>query len=190
MTFTPPDPPPTPAEDRFIETLGLISQQEGAPRIAGRIVGYLVLAGEARSLTRIAQALGVSKASVSTNLRQLETWGAAVREAHKGTRQDLWRAVETPQHSVLTAMAQRFDRHARTIDAIAAELTEAPQDGDGKGKAPAPSARQKVADHADFYRRSADFLRDWTECLTPEAPDRADPRAGQPSPSPKGDTRT
>ena len=141
-------------EDKFIETLGLISQAEGSPRISGQITGYLVLAGEARTLSAIAEDLDVSKASVSTNVRLLEARGIVVREGRKGSRQDLWRALPRPHQTILSTMADRFRRNAAQIDEIAASF---PAEKEHK--------RKPVSEFADFYRQSADFLKSWAGAL-------------------------
>ena len=144
---------PTP-EDLFIETLGLISQSEGLPPIAGRILGYLVLADGACSLTEIAEALHVSKASVSTNVRLLEMRGTAVREARRGSRQDHWRAQTRPHRAMLENLAVRFRRNAERIDDIADSF---PPDR--------RTNRDKVAEFSEFYRQSATFLAAWADEL-------------------------
>lgn len=148
-------------EDRFIETLGLISQGEGMPPIAGRILGHLVLADGACSLSEIAEALAVSKASVSTNVRLLEARGVVRREARRGSRQDHWRAMTQPQRSVLDSLATRFRRNAEEIAEIAADFPDAQVE-----------KQAKVAEFADFYRRSAEFLSTWAATL--DATDGAD----------------
>lgn len=141
-------------EDRFIETLGLISQTEGLPPIAGRILGFLVLADGACSLAEIAEALQVSKASVSTNVRLLEMRGTAVREIRPGSRQDHWRAETRPHRAMLDSLAVRFRRNAERIDDIA-----------GSFPADRRTNRDKVAEFSEFYRRSADFLTAWADQL-------------------------
>ncbi|MCO6382418.1 GbsR/MarR family transcriptional regulator [Oceanicola sp. 502str15] len=145
-------------KDRFVEALGMIAQAEGMPRISGRILGHLVLADEALSLTEIAEALDISKASASTNLRLLESRGTAEREPRKGSRHDHWRVRPNPHTRVLRPMSQRFHRNAERMTEIAKEF-------------PAGLDRNKVADFADFYTRSADFLAQWADAIeTPPVP--------------------
>lgn len=142
------------AEERFIETMGAISHAEGRPRIAGQIVAFLVLAGEARSLGEIAEALGVSKASISTNIRLLEAKGTTVREGRKGSRQDLWRVVREPHSHMLRTMAERFHRNAAQIGEIGRTCV-----------AEQPETAGKIVEFADFYENSADFLEAWADRL-------------------------
>ena len=82
--------------DHFIEQMGMITQQDGFPRIAGHILGYLIIEGEARSLGEITKALRISKGSASTNCRLLADKGAIERVGVIGSRQDSYRAVENP----------------------------------------------------------------------------------------------
>jgi DNA-binding transcriptional regulator GbsR (MarR family) len=63
----------TPDDHRFIEALGLHFENEGIPRIGGRIIGLLMLADRPLSLGQIADLLKVSPASVSTNARLFHT---------------------------------------------------------------------------------------------------------------------
>lgn len=78
------------ATARLVERFGLFFEQEGLPRIAGRITGYLLLSDEPRSLDALASALGVSKASVSTDARRLEAKGFLRRSTRPGDRRDFY----------------------------------------------------------------------------------------------------
>ena len=75
---------------RFIERMGLSSEQEGLPRIAGRIFGFLLVQPTACSLDDLAGALGVSKASISTDTRRLEQLGFLQRTSRPGDRRDYY----------------------------------------------------------------------------------------------------
>lgn len=78
------------ATARLVERFGLFFEQEGLPRIAGRITGYLLLSDEPRSLDDLAGALDVSKASVSTDARRLEAKGFLQRSTRPGDRRDFY----------------------------------------------------------------------------------------------------
>jgi len=151
-------------ENRFIETLGLISQTEGMPPISGRILGYLVLADDACSLTDIAEALDISKASASTNVRLLEAKGIARREGKRGSRQDHWAVDPQPQRSLLDTLALRFRKNAETIDEIAEDF-----------RPDQAKQREKVEEFSNFYRQSADFMAEWASTLDAHAPPPAAP---------------
>ena len=75
---------------RFIERMGLVWEHEGVPRIAGRIFGFLLLQEDACSLDDMAAALGVSKASISTDARRLEQLQLIERVSRPGDRRDYY----------------------------------------------------------------------------------------------------
>lgn len=76
----------------FIERMGLQFEEDGLPRIAGRVMGLLLLKEDPASLEELANELQVSKASASTNCRLLEGAGLAERRALPGDRKDYYRA--------------------------------------------------------------------------------------------------
>jgi len=59
----------TPAEQRFIEELGLHFEAFGVPRIGGRMFALLLVAPRPLALEELADLLLVSRASISTNSR-------------------------------------------------------------------------------------------------------------------------
>jgi len=79
---------------RSVETLARRFEEDGLPRIAGRILGWLLFSAEARSLDELAETLGASKASVSMNARLLERAGVILRDTHPGDRRDFYRVAE------------------------------------------------------------------------------------------------
>jgi DNA-binding transcriptional regulator GbsR (MarR family) len=74
----------------FVERIALLLEADGLPRIAGRIFGYLLVHDGAYTLDDLAEALQVSKASVSTNARLLEGSGLLERTAAPGDRRDYY----------------------------------------------------------------------------------------------------
>ncbi len=91
---------------QFVERMGVEAEKDGLPRIAGRILGYLITAEAPASLATLAGALQVSLASVSTNCRLLETLGAAERISLPGDRRDYYLLIDR--------FPERFFDHART----------------------------------------------------------------------------
>ncbi len=79
-----------PAAVEFIEDLALHAAADGLPRIAGCIVGLLIVRQEPVSFDEIVEQLQVSRASVSTNTRLLESRGAIRRVTRLGERRDLF----------------------------------------------------------------------------------------------------
>ena len=89
--------PQRPSTDRrllaFVERTGLSWESDGLPRIAGRIFGLLLVSPGACSLDDLAETLGVSKASVSTDARRLEQLGYLERTGFPGDRRDYYRVA-------------------------------------------------------------------------------------------------
>ncbi|UJW85121.1 GbsR/MarR family transcriptional regulator [Devosia sp. SL43] len=142
------------ATKRFVEEFGLISQEGGDSRISGRIMGLLVVAGHELSLSQISERLGVSRASVSTNARQLARRGAIRLTAHAGDRQDYYQLSNLSYVDVIGEIAGRFKRHARTIQSCVVEM----RDEDAK-------AAERAAGMQEFFEKSAEILDDWANSL-------------------------
>jgi DNA-binding transcriptional regulator GbsR (MarR family) len=87
--------------ERFIERMGLMTEADGLPRIAGRIFGYLLLTPGECSLEDIASALGVSRASVSNDARRLVQMGLLERRSRPGDRRDYYSmSTDAFRHSI------------------------------------------------------------------------------------------
>ena len=74
----------------FIDRMGIRFERDGMPRIAGQMLGLLLVSRDPQSLDEIATAVQVSKASVSSNARLLERMGLIVRSARPGDRRDYY----------------------------------------------------------------------------------------------------
>jgi hypothetical protein len=98
---------------RLIEEFGLLYEQMGVTRMAGRVSGYLLLCDPpVQSLTRIAEALGVSKAAASGAAHVLLQFGVVELVGEPGQRGDFYRALPGQMDSML-----RLD-HVRTLHAL------------------------------------------------------------------------
>jgi DNA-binding transcriptional regulator GbsR (MarR family) len=95
---------------RFVERMGLYTEAEGLPRIAGRIFGFLLVQPAACSLEDLASALGVSKASISTDTRRLEQLGLLERTSRPGDRRDYY---IISQHVLPRSLDVRLERMRR-----------------------------------------------------------------------------
>jgi DNA-binding transcriptional regulator GbsR (MarR family) len=79
-------------EKHFIEDIGLFFEQMGMPRMAGRILGVLLVSEPAaQSITDIAQTLQASKSSISIMARLLVENGLIERVASPLPRRDYYR---------------------------------------------------------------------------------------------------
>ena len=79
---------------RLVETGGSTSQDLGAGRIVGQVMVYLYLQKDEQSLDTIGEALGLSKASISIAVRQLEQLGLVRRVWIKGDRKKYYRSAD------------------------------------------------------------------------------------------------
>ena len=78
------------ARDNFIESAGRTTQSFGLGRIIGQLYALLFFSPDSLSLDDMADELKVSKGSVSTNIRELEKWGAVKKVWIKGSRKDFY----------------------------------------------------------------------------------------------------
>jgi DNA-binding transcriptional regulator GbsR (MarR family) len=79
-------------EMHFIEDIGLFFEQMGLPRMAGRILGVLLISDPpAQSITDLAQKLKASKSSISIMARLLVEHGLVERVASPVPRRDYYR---------------------------------------------------------------------------------------------------
>lgn len=102
----------------FIEAAGVRWEAEGFPRIAGRIFGFMFVQEQPASLDELAAALGVSKASVSTDARRLEQVGLLVRVGQPGDRRDFYKMPDDVAARALElklASMRRFDELFREL---------------------------------------------------------------------------
>ncbi len=77
---------------RYVEDFGLIFEEAGGPRMAGRMLAYLMICEPShRTAGELAAVLGASKASVSTAMRYLVQSGMAERHTRPGDRREFVR---------------------------------------------------------------------------------------------------
>ena len=106
---------PANATNDFIEHIAILLEAEGMARVAGRLFGVLLVSAEPRSLDELAEQLGVSKASVSINIRFLEEKGAVERIGRQGDRRDYYRIADDMVERMLE---QRLAKVRRFREAI------------------------------------------------------------------------
>lgn len=117
----------------MIEAGGRTVQSFGLNRLLGQIYTLLYLQPDPMSLDEIAEALSVSKASISIACRQLATWGAVHHVWQRGDRKDYYTA-ETDfksilNNGVLDSVQKKLDSAERQIERSLHML-----DGDGASR--------------------------------------------------------
>jgi DNA-binding transcriptional regulator GbsR (MarR family) len=147
-----------PAVERFVERMGLEAERDGMPRIAGRILGFLITAETPASLDEIAGALHVSRASVSTNCRLLTEVGGADRVSLPGDRKDYY--------ELAPAFPERLIR--ATVVSINAKV-EVAEEALRSLPAEATGARARMTTWRDFHA----FILDEVDGLARRWHDRA-----------------
>ena len=130
--------PLTPAEIEFIERMGINAEADGQARITGRIWGLLMVVARMLTSAEIAGTLQVSRGSVSTNLRLLESLEIIERRSKPGEREIYFAMHPNPYNSLIRQFAQRFAKHRRMVEEAAAHMDR--QEG-----------RQNLANLARFY---------------------------------------
>jgi len=77
---------------RFLEEFGVLFEQHGLPRMAGRILGWLLISNPPHQSTdEMAEALMASKGSISTTTRLLIQFNLIERFSFPGVRHDYFR---------------------------------------------------------------------------------------------------
>jgi DNA-binding transcriptional regulator GbsR (MarR family) len=98
---------------RFVDDTGLLLESAGMPRIAGQILGWLLVCEpEEQSLNDLSEALSISKASASTTTRLLTQFGLIERAVLPGDRRDYYRVADDAWHRFFqTRMATMHKLH-------------------------------------------------------------------------------
>lgn len=147
------------AVDEFVERMGLLAQGDGLPRIAGRIMGYMIVHGGPVSFADLADRLRVSRGSVSTNTRLLESLGFLERTGRAGQRQDYFRLADAPYRRMLEGVVERMARGQAAVETARRAL---PQDWSG--------AHERLAELGTFYARAGENMRGLLDALRQDGP--------------------
>lgn len=138
----------------FIEKIGMIAKSEGLPRIAGRVLAMLLYDGERVSFGQLAKALQVSRGSISSSVRMLESQQLIKRVTNAGDRQDYFQVVDNAFVNMVEASAARARLAAADIEE---SLKNIPVSETGP--------RERVASYISYYHAMDDGLRTTAEAL-------------------------
>jgi DNA-binding transcriptional regulator GbsR (MarR family) len=97
------------ATAHFSDRMGQSFASEGGQRTAGRMFGFLLVSEGVVSLNHLAEALGVSKASASTNARALAQMGMLELVSRPGDRHDYYRVTPDLFTRTMTRRLQRWE---------------------------------------------------------------------------------
>lgn len=137
------------AIEGFIERMGLSTESDGLPRIAGRMWGFFIIYGGPCSFAELAERLQVSRGSISTNARILRDLGIIERVARPGDRQDYYRLTDDPYHRLLEGYVARMRQTLNSLKQVT--------DGLGDGW---PESRQRLGEMQHFYTSAVTTTED------------------------------
>lgn len=124
------------ARMRLIETGGRTSQDLGTGRIVGQILIYLYLREDESSLDNIAEDLGLSKASVSIAVRQLEQLGLARKVWKSGDKRNYYKSAENIgkalQQGLLSLVRQKIQLFGDELEGSLELIREIPEGSPAK----------------------------------------------------------
>jgi DNA-binding transcriptional regulator GbsR (MarR family) len=140
--------PLSPGLQQFVESMGLYFEQYQLPRIGGRMLALLNLADHPLSLDDMAQQLGVSRASVSTNIRLLVAGGMAEQISLPGDRRDYYHVTSATWEHALVVNLDGIIALQRIAERTLANLD--PEDA---------VARDHLTEMVDFCVFTAEDLR-------------------------------
>jgi DNA-binding transcriptional regulator GbsR (MarR family) len=129
----------SPEIEAFVERAGLLWENDGLPRIAGRIFGLTLLSPRPLGLDEIAEALGVSKASVSNDTRLLERLGFVARVSQPGDRKDYYQSSDRSFEHVVAERVRWLEELERLIT-------------DGRAIAASPIVRSRLGELSSAAR--------------------------------------
>jgi DNA-binding MarR family transcriptional regulator len=139
----------SPDEAEFVDRMGLFFETIGATRTMGRLYGWLMICNPPQqSLTELAAALSVSKASASTVARQLQE-GGMVERIPSAARQHRYRITPGGFTHVLNVQLTLMGSGIQAADAGLQLL------GDDRAE-----QRERLQDFRDFCEFSASDYRD------------------------------
>ncbi len=118
------------ARDKFIGAMSQISAFWGFPKAMGALYGAIYLSPQPITLDELVARVGVSKGTVSTNVRKLERLQMVHRQVKVGDRKDyyvaetnFWRVVRA---ILLQRQNRQFDQALQAVDESLQMVVKAP----------------------------------------------------------------
>ncbi len=136
----------------FVERAGLVFEAEGMPRMAGRVLGFLMVSTpREQSIADLMHALQASNSSISTMTRFLENQGYVDRVPRPGERKDYF-ALRPGVATSLLEGAQKSIRNLRALFEQALALN---------GKKAPPALTEAIELFAFLGEEYATMLERW-----------------------------
>ncbi len=134
--------------DNFIERTGQAFESDGLPRIAGRIMGFFVIHAEPVSFAELAVRLQVSRGSISTNARLLESLGVIERMTMAGDRQVYYKLADSPFVRLIEGFIKRQKDMEAYVKTVQAQIPAAMK-----------AARTHLREMHAFHKAAAEHLQ-------------------------------
>jgi len=132
-------------EKRFIEDVGLFFEEYGLPRMAGRVLGWLLICDPPyQSMGDLSEALMASKGSISTMTRLLIQIGLIDRVSLPGMRRNCFRIKSSTDELMKRSIARFAAMHRLSERGL--KLT--------KGESP------EIQEHLERIRDMSSFLEE------------------------------
>ncbi len=148
-------PGPSPEIRQFIEDLGLQYEAEGIPRMAGRLLGWLLICEPPlQTAAELAEVLGASAGSISPATKTLLQLGMVERVGIPGQRSDAFRLVACAGAEHLRRLLVRAGNRRRLIE-HGVELVEE------QGSEAAPRLRTHLAFLQFIERELPPLINRW-----------------------------
>lgn len=126
--------------ERFVEHWGSMAGSWGINPAMGRIHGLLYILGRPMNAEEVMDALQLSRAAVSMNLRDLINWGVVRRVHRKGDRKEYFESETDVWEMFTTIIRERKRREVDpTLQALEACMGELAAVTVASGAAPAPA---------------------------------------------------
>ena len=143
------------AAQEFIEQMGVYAQADGLSRIAGRMLGFFIMTGGPHSFSEVAKHLKVSRASISTNSRILESFGAIERTSRAGDRQDYFRVASDPFTRMLEISLMRIQRAEQLATRTLAKLPDKERESRAR-------LQEMLEFHGIARKSTQDVIKEWS----------------------------
>jgi DNA-binding transcriptional regulator GbsR (MarR family) len=116
----------TDSERSFLEEVGVVFEQTGLPRMAGRLFGWLLIADPPyQSPAELAAVLQASKGSISTTVRLLTQMGFIERYVIPGSRHDYFRLPEDAIKKIIRHGLEQEIKMFRALSERGLEMNKA-----------------------------------------------------------------
>ena len=126
----------------YVESFGLYWEEAGLPRMAGRILSWLLICDPPhQTMHELTEALQASKSSISTGTRMLIQMGIIERLSMMGQRRDHYRVVPDSWSHIMEEKAKKQFTELRRLSERGLALLERAS----------PARRQRLEEMRDYY---------------------------------------